>query len=219
MSRHLVEATATRLKQFQERRLEDFSLFAMYLDTVHRGGQAFVVALGVDREGKKLPLGFWEGATENHEICEELLSELERRGLKLSKRVLWVTDGGGGIIKALKDRYGKKLIHQRCTLHKDRNIQRHLPKRYRKQAHHHFATALEQNSYKDAKKMLQEFERWLRDINGVGGRLTPRVARGGTDAPQVEGPRSTAQEPALNESYREHVLHGSELRAQYQTLP
>ena len=85
--------------------------------------------------------------------------------MKLSKRVLWVTDGGGGIIKALKDRYGKKLIHQRCTLHKDRNIQRHLPKRYRKQAHHLFATALEQNSYKDAKKMLQEFERWLRDIN------------------------------------------------------
>ena len=31
-----------------------------------------MVALGVDREGKKLPLGFWEGATENHEICEEL---------------------------------------------------------------------------------------------------------------------------------------------------
>ena len=165
VSRHLVEATAKQLKQFQERRLEVFSLFAMYLDTVHRGGQAFVVALGVDREGKKLPLGFWEGATENHEICEELLSELERRGLKLSKQVLWVTDGGGGIIKALKDRYGKKLIHQRCTLHKDRNIQRHLPKRYRKQAHHLFSTALEQNSYKDAKKMLQEFERWLRGIN------------------------------------------------------
>ena len=124
-----------------------------------------MVALGVDGEGKKLPLGFWEGATENHEICEELLSELERRGLKLSKQVLWVTDGGGGIIKALKDRYGKKLIHQRCTLHKDRNLQRHLPKRYRKQAHHLFSTALEQNSYKDAKKMLQEFERWLRGIN------------------------------------------------------
>ncbi len=35
------------------------------------------------------------------------------------------------MIKALRDRFGKKLIHQRCTLHKDRNIQRHLPKRYR----------------------------------------------------------------------------------------
>ena len=163
VSRHLVEATAKQLKQFQERRLEVFSLFAMYLDTVHRGGQAFVVALGVDREGKKLPLGFWEGATENHEICEELLSELERRGLKLSKQVLWVTDGGGGIIKALKDRYGKKLIHQRCTLHKDRNIQRHLPKRYRKR--HTTSSRRPWSGYKDAKKMLQEFERWLRGIN------------------------------------------------------
>ena len=96
VSRHLVEATAKQLKQFRERSLEEFPVFAMYLDTVHRGGQAFVVALGVDREGKKLPLGFWEGATENHEICEELLEELERRGLKLSKQVIWVTDGGGG---------------------------------------------------------------------------------------------------------------------------
>ena len=164
VSRHLVEATAKQLKQFQERSLEEFPLFAMYLDTVHRGGQAFVVALGVDREGKKLPLSSGKGRRRTTS-CEELLEELERRGLKLSKRILWVTDGGGGIIKALKDRYGKKLIHQRCTLHKDRNIQRHLPKRYRKQAHHLFAAALEQNSYKDAKKMLQEFERWLRDIN------------------------------------------------------
>ena len=60
VSWHLVEATAKQLKQFRERSLEEFPVFAMYLDTVHRGGQAFVVALGVDREGKKLPLGFWK---------------------------------------------------------------------------------------------------------------------------------------------------------------
>ena len=57
VSRHLVEATAKQLKQFRERSLEEFPVFAMYLDTVHRGGQAFVVALGVDREGKKAPTG------------------------------------------------------------------------------------------------------------------------------------------------------------------
>ena len=34
VSRHLVEATSKQLKQFQERSLDDFSLFAMYLDTV-----------------------------------------------------------------------------------------------------------------------------------------------------------------------------------------
>jgi transposase-like protein len=165
VSHHLVEATAMKLEEFRERSLADFQLFAMYLDTVHRGGQAFVVALGIDSNGIKAPLGFWEGATENNEVCEELLSDLERRGLRLSRRVLWVTDGGSGIIKALKNRYGKKLIHQRCTIHKDRNIQRHLPKRYRKEAHRQFTTALEQNSYKDAKSMLQAFEQWLRRIN------------------------------------------------------
>ena len=152
-------------------------------------------------------------------ICEELLSELERRGLKLSKRVLWVTDGGGGIIKALKDRYGKKLIHQRCTLHKDRNLQRHLPKRYRKQAHHLFSTALEQNSYKDAKKMLQEFERWLRGINESAADSLLEALEEVLTLHRLKVPALLRKSLHSDESYREHVLHGSELRAQYQTLP
>jgi hypothetical protein len=29
------------------------------LDTIHRGGSAFIVALGVDVDGEKHPLGFW----------------------------------------------------------------------------------------------------------------------------------------------------------------
>ena len=113
----------------------------------------------------KQALGFWQGATENHEICEELLADMERRGLALSRKILWITDGGSGVIKALKERFRKKLIHQRCTIHKDRNIQRHLAKRYRKEAHWRFRTALEQNSYEDASRMLLDMEKWLRGIN------------------------------------------------------
>ena len=124
-----------------------------------------MVGLGIDLKGDKRVLGFWQGATENHEVCEELLSELESRGLVLTKRVLFVTDGGKGIIKALKRRLGSGLIHQRCTIHKDRNIQRHLAKRWRKEAHRRFRAALEQNSYEDAKGMLKDFEQWLRQIN------------------------------------------------------
>jgi len=90
---------------------------------------------------------------------------MEPRGLMLFRKILWVTDGGKGILKALRDRFGKKLIHQRCTIHKDRNIQSHLAKRYRKEAHRRFKIALEQNSYEDAKRMLLEFEKWLRGIN------------------------------------------------------
>ena len=135
------------------------------MDTINRAGEAFVVALCIDREGRKHVLGFWQGATENHEICESLLSDMDMRGLVLSKGIIWITDGGKGIIKALKDRFGKKLLHQRCTIHKDRNIQSHLAKKYRKEAHRRFKTALEQNSYEDAYQMLKEFERLLRGIN------------------------------------------------------
>ena len=50
------------------------------LDTVHRGGVAFITALGISVLGQKQVLGFWEGATENNDICKELLSDLEVRG-------------------------------------------------------------------------------------------------------------------------------------------
>lgn len=165
VSARLIEATAKKLREFKERTLSSFVPFAIFLDTVHRGGEAFIVGLGIDVQGEKTPLGFWQGATENHEICEELFADMERRGLKISRRIIWVTDGGSGIIKTLKDRFGKKLIHQRCTIHKDRNIQKHLAKKYRKEAHRRFRAALQQNSYEDARQMLLDMEKWLRGIN------------------------------------------------------
>jgi len=165
ISRHIVAVTTKKLQEFKEQDLSEFQAFAIFIDTVNRAGVAFMIALGIGRDGRKRVLGFWEGATENHEVCQELIADMERRGLLLSKKIVWVTDGGKGIIKALKDRWGKKLIHQRCTIHKDRNIQRHLAKRYRKEAHRRFRIALEQTRYPDAKAMLLEFEQWLRGIN------------------------------------------------------
>lgn len=165
VSERLVEVTTQKLKDFKERRLEDFRAVAVFLDTVHRGGIAFVVALGMDVKGTKQTLGFWEGATENHEVASALLDDLEERGLKLSAKVLFIIDGGKGLAKALKERYGRKLLIQRCTIHKDRNIQAHLPKKYRPEAHRRFRLALEQNDYKEAEKMLRELEQWLRQIN------------------------------------------------------
>jgi transposase-like protein len=165
VSERLVEATSQKLKEFRERRLEDFHPFAVFIDTVHRGGVAFVVALGLDIQGQKLVLGFWEGATENAEVAEMLLTDLEQRGLKLSAKVLFIIDGGKGLAKTLKSRYGRKLVLQRCTIHKDRNLQAHLPKRHRAEAHRRFRIALEQNDYKEAEKLLRELEQWLRAIN------------------------------------------------------
>jgi transposase-like protein len=165
VSNKIVELTGQKLRQFKERSLADFKPFAVFVDTIHRGGEAFLVALGVDMAGEKRALGFWQGNSENHEICEELFKDLERRGLVLGCRIIFVTDGGSGLIKALLDRFGKKLIHQRCAIHKSRNLQKHLAKQYRKEAHRRLKAALEQVSYADAKTMLKELECWLREKN------------------------------------------------------
>jgi transposase-like protein len=165
VSRHFVKASAKKLKEFVERDLSNFEPFAILMDTVHRGGIAFIVALGIDTRGNKQVLGFWEGATENSTITLQLLEDLERRKLKLSDEIIFITDGGSGIIAALRAKFGKKLIHQRCTIHKDRNIQKHLAKKYRKRAHELYKRALGHAKYADAKAQLLEMEKWLRGIN------------------------------------------------------
>ena len=165
VSQKMVSLTAQNLKAFQKRSLAEFTPFALFLDTIHRGGEAFLVALGVDVSGQKLALGFWQGSSENHEICEALFRDLERRGVVLSRRILFVTDGGSGLRKALRERFGKKLVHQLCAIHKSRNLQRHLAKPYRKEAHRQLTTALGQTSYAEAKQMLRELEAWLRTKN------------------------------------------------------
>ena len=165
ISRKLVDLTAHTLKPFQERSLKDFTPFALFLDTIHRGGEAFLVALGVDVSWEKMALGLWEGSSENHELCEALFRDLEHRGLALSRRILFVTDGGSGLLKALRARFGKKLVHQRCAIHKSRNLQRHLAKLYRPEAHRRLMTALEQTSEADARRILRELEAWLRTKN------------------------------------------------------
>ena len=165
VSQKMVALTAQHLKAFQKRSLAEFTPFALFLDTIYRGGEAFLVALGVDVSGQKMALGFWQGSSENHEICEALFRDLERRGLVRSRRILFVTDGGSGLRKALRERFGKKLVHQRCAMHKSRNLQRHLAKPYRKEAHRQLTTALEQTSYAEGKQMLRELETWLRTKN------------------------------------------------------
>ena len=121
--------------------------------------------MGVDLDGKKHVLGFWEGATENKEIAQMLLSDLESRGLKIPRETLFITGGGKGLIAALKDRFGKDLIHQRCTIHKDRNLQRHLPKRWRDEAHRRLRNALAMRTYSDARQELRKLEIWLAERN------------------------------------------------------
>ncbi len=53
VSRHIVEATAKQLREFKERELSGYKPFAIFLDTIHRGGEAFIIGLGINTEGTK----------------------------------------------------------------------------------------------------------------------------------------------------------------------
>jgi putative transposase len=47
------------------RRLDDVRLAVMMLDGIEIAARTRVVALGITTEGVKIPLGLWEGSTEN----------------------------------------------------------------------------------------------------------------------------------------------------------
>ena len=112
-----------------------------------------------------MALGFWEGATENSDLCTELLSDIESRNLSLHEDTIFVIDGGKGAQKALKMRFGKSLVLQRCTVHKCRNIESHLPEQYRRGARMRYNRAIGRSTYEDAKKGLTALEKWLQGIN------------------------------------------------------
>jgi len=110
VSRGEVETIDWKSKELCKQSLSDFDPFAILLDTIHRGGGAFVAALGIDLAGRQWLFGFYEGSTENREVCQTLFESLEKRGLTLSKRIRFVSDGGRGVIEALTDYFGKKPI-------------------------------------------------------------------------------------------------------------
>ena len=52
----------------------------------------------------KIPLGLYEGSTENATVATALLSDLVDRGLDPEQAILFVTDGGKAIRRAIKRR-------------------------------------------------------------------------------------------------------------------
>jgi Transposase, Mutator family len=56
-----------------------------------------VVALGITTDGVKIPLGLWEGSTENATVARSLLSDLVERDLDPEQAILFVIDGGNHV--------------------------------------------------------------------------------------------------------------------------
>jgi transposase-like protein len=130
VSRTFVERTREALGKLMSRQLADLRLAVMMLDGLELKGRMMIVALGITTEGVKIPLGLWEGSTENATVATALLSDLVERGLDPEQGMLFVLDGSKALRKAVRSVFGEVPV-QRCLWHKERNVTQHLLERDR----------------------------------------------------------------------------------------
>jgi transposase-like protein len=131
VSEVFIERTRTALGELMGRRLDDVRVAVMMLDGLEIAGRTHIVALGISTEGVKIPLGLWEGSTENATLARTLLADLVDRGLDPEQAILFVIDGAKAIRRAIKDVFGERALVHRCHRHKERNVCDLLPERDR----------------------------------------------------------------------------------------
>lgn len=123
------------VEQFQQARLRDEWVY-LFLDgvslRVRRPGDRkrvqMLVAYGVREDGSKHLLAFQRSPGESQAAWEGLLQDLYRRGLEGEKLQVIVTDGCAGLAAAIQTVY-PRVRHQRCWVHKMRNILERVRKR------------------------------------------------------------------------------------------
>lgn len=131
LTRHLDQA----VKAFHQARLKDEWVY-LFLDGVSlrvrrpsgRQRVQMLVAYGVRANGSRQLLAFLRSRGESQAAWEGLLEDLYRRGLEGQHLQLIVTDGCPGLAAAIPTVY-PRVRHQRCWVHKMRNILEKVRKR------------------------------------------------------------------------------------------
>lgn len=164
-SRHLVSRTKSKMVEELERPLDDVDLAVLMLDGIEVAKRTVVVALGFTADGTKVPLGLWQGSTENAALCTSLLQNLIERGLRVDRRILCVMDGAKGIRKAFEDVLGDRAVVQRCQVHKRRNVLSHLPEPRKGYVSRMMSDAYKSKTATTARKRLKALVSWL-ESNG-----------------------------------------------------
>jgi putative transposase len=171
VSRTFVERTRSALAELMGRQLADLRLAVMMLDGLELKGRMMIVALGISTEGIKIPLGLWEGSTENATVATALLSDLVERGLDPEQGMLFVLDGSKALRKAVRSVFGEVPV-QRCIRHKERNVMHHLPERDRPAIKTRLRRAWAQTDYDRALEQLQRLSDELEHTHpGAAGSL------------------------------------------------
>ena len=160
VSREFVEASEQELKQLCERRYDEKRFVVIYIDGIQFGGCHVIVAVGVDSGGYKHVLGIREGASENHQVARDLLTDLTERGLDPKRRYLFVIDGSKALRKAIDSVFGRQNPVQRCRNHKVENVMSYLPDDLKDQVKSSMKAAFKLETDK-GKAKLEKLAQWL----------------------------------------------------------
>jgi transposase-like protein len=163
VSRRFVAKTTAQLEAWQATPLDDLDLVALIIDGVHIGDHCLVVALGIAADGAKHALGLWEGSTENTTLCQQLLANLQHRGLSTNRSILVILDGSPALRKAVRAVFDNAALIQRCQVHKMRNVLDYLPERQRPWVQTILRRAYQSPDVKTATRLLQDLARRLED--------------------------------------------------------
>jgi putative transposase len=161
VSRAFVEKTRTALGELMSRRLEDVRLAALMIDGLELAERTHVVALGITTEGVKVPLGLWEGSTENATVARSLLADLVDRGLDPEQGILFVIDGAKALVSAIRKVFGEAAPIQRCVRHKERNVLDHLDESEQQVVRGRLRSAWELDDHHTATQRLKVLAREL----------------------------------------------------------
>jgi len=165
VSRSFIEASAAKLKEFQERRLSKERYVALFLDGKSFADATLVIAMGVTGDGSKRFLGFVETDTENEKVLAPFLRTLMERGLDLSAGLLVVIDGGKGLRAAVRQVFQKRALVQRCQWHKRENVVSYLATSEQATWRRRLQHAYDRPTYTEAKAALMKLHRELEGRN------------------------------------------------------
>jgi transposase-like protein len=165
VSRGFVQASAAKLREFQERDLSGEEVVAVFLDGKTFADAMMVVALGITLNGDKRFLGFVETDTENEKVLTPFLRLLVERGLDISAGLLVVLDGGKGLRAAVHKAFAKRAVVQRCQWHKRENVVSYLAKSEQARWRQRLQGAYNRPEYKEALAALKKLHGELEERN------------------------------------------------------
>ena len=165
LSRHMRQATTKKVEELFTRPLGGVDLAVLMIDGVEIADSTVVIALGIDTKGVKHILGLRQGATENADVSKALLEEVIERGISDRGPLLVVIDGAKALRKAVNDVFGQRAIVQRCTVHKKRNVLKHLAEKDRAWVSRRMSQAYDLTDHDKPRTMLVALADQLHRIN------------------------------------------------------